>query len=71
MKLTLPTPKPWQRKVLFVLAILPALFAVGLFLFIARGQLAFDEARCPYVEGEVREVTATARMREAFDSPQS
>lgn len=40
----------WKRPLLFVLATAPIGLAVFSFVFMARSELAFDEARCPYRE---------------------
>ena len=55
---------PVPRWLLVVVAILPAVLAVGIFAFIARIQLAHDESRCPFREVETREVGADLRVRE-------
>lgn len=57
-------PGGWKRPVLIVLATAPAVVAVGAFVFIVRTELAFDEARCPYVEGEARVLREGLSVRE-------
>lgn len=49
---------------LVVLGVLPAVFAVGIMIFIARFSMAHDEARCPFREVETREVGPAVRVRE-------
>ncbi|UJR78223.1 hypothetical protein [Sandaracinus amylolyticus] len=60
-KRRIPMPPRW---LLFVLGILPAVLAIGIFAFIARFQLAHDEARCPFEERETRDVASGLRVRE-------
>lgn len=57
----IPLPPRW---VLMVLGGLPALLAIGIFVFIARFQLAHDEGRCPFHEVETRVVSPDLRVRE-------
>jgi hypothetical protein len=52
------------RWVLFPLGVLPAVLAVGIFVFIARFSMAHDEARCPFHEVELRDLVAGVRVRE-------
>ena len=57
----IPLPPRW---VLMVLGMLPAVLAIGIFVFIARFQLAHDEGRCPFHELETRDLTPDLRVRE-------
>ncbi len=54
----------WKRPLLIVLATAPILVAVGAFVFMARTELAFDDASCPYAEGETQHVRAGVSVRE-------
>lgn len=58
------SPGGWKRPVLIVLATAPVLVAVGALVFIVRSELAFDEERCPYVDGEARVVREGLSVRE-------
>ena len=55
---------PWIKRLLFVLAIAPAIGAIVIFALIARSELAHDESRCPYSEAELREITPHKSIRE-------
>lgn len=57
----IPLPPRW---VLVLLGTLPAILSIGIFLFIARFQLAHDETRCPFREVETRDVAPGLRLRE-------
>lgn len=49
---------------LVAIGVLPAFFAVGIFVFIARIGIAHDESRCPFHEVETRVVSAQVSVRE-------
>jgi hypothetical protein len=51
-------------KWLVAIGVLPALLAVGIFVFIARFSIAHDEVECPFHEVETRTVAEGARIRE-------
>lgn len=48
---------------LVLIAILPALLAIGVFIFVARYEIAHDDARCPFQEVRSAQV-AGATVRE-------
>lgn len=54
----------WKRPILIVIATAPILVAVAAFVFMARTELAFDEASCPFVDGEARGVSEGVSVRE-------
>ncbi len=54
----------WRRPILIVVATAPLLVVVFAFVFMARSELAFDESRCPYEEGNVRVVRDGVSVRE-------
>lgn len=56
--------KGWKKAVLVGLAVAPIGFAILAFVFMARSELAFDEARCPFEEREVRDVAPGIRVRD-------
>ncbi|MBX3275541.1 MAG: hypothetical protein KF729_35100 [Sandaracinaceae bacterium] len=56
--------KGWKKAALVALATAPIGLAILSFVFMARSELAFDEARCPFVEREVRDVADGVRVRE-------
>lgn len=58
MKLRIP------RWVLILVATLPAIVAIGIFVFIARFSMAHDESRCPFREVETRVVGPDTVVRE-------
>ena len=53
-----------RKAVLVVIATAPIGLAIFSFVFMAQSELAFDEATCPYVEVEVRQVQAGVHVRE-------
>ncbi len=53
-----------RKAVLVVIATAPIGLAIFSFIFMARSELAFDEATCPFVEREVRQVAEGIRVRE-------
>ena len=55
---------PIPRWLLFVVAVFPAVLAIGIFVFSARFQMAHDEGRCPCHEVETREVAPGLAVRE-------
>jgi hypothetical protein len=59
-----PFLRGWRRVVAIVLATAPIGVLVFVLIFVARTELAFDEERCPYVEGELRSVAAGVAIRE-------
>ncbi len=59
-----PENRGWKRPLLIVLATAPIGAMLLFFVFMARNEAAFDEARCPYGEdGEVRLVREGVRVR--------
>lgn len=46
---------PLWVKIMVVVGALPAIFAVGIFIFLSRYSMAFND-QCPYVEVETRDV---------------
>ena len=52
------------RWALVVLGVLPAVAAIGIFVFIARFSMAHDETRCPFHEVETRAVGEQVSVRE-------
>ncbi len=54
----------WKRPILIVLATAPIGIIVFSMLFMGRSELAFDEARCPFEEGELRIVNERVSVRE-------
>lgn len=54
----------WKRPILIVLATAPIGLAIFSFVFMARSELAFDETRCPFRNGEVRLVREGVSVRE-------
>lgn len=54
----------WKRPILIVIATAPILLAVGAIVFMARTELAFDEASCPFLDGEARVVREGVSVRE-------
>ncbi len=54
----------WKKAVLVGLAVAPIGFAILAFVFMARSELAFDEATCPFEEREVRDVAPGVRVRD-------
>lgn len=54
----------WKRPILIVLATAPAVAIVAMLAFMARSEIAFDESRCPYVEGATRLVHEGVAVRE-------
>lgn len=55
---------PIPRWVLVLVATIPAILAIGIFLFIARFSVAHDESRCPFREVETRVVGTAVVVRE-------
>lgn len=56
--------RSWKWPFLFVLATAPiAIIAFSMF-FMAQNELAFDEVRCPFEEGETRLVSPGVSVRE-------
>ena len=56
--------KGWKRPILIVLATLPIGLIAFIMLFMARSEMAFDEARCPFEQGELRLVREGVAVRE-------
>lgn len=56
--------KGWKQPILFVLATLPLGIIAFIMVFMARSEVAFDEARCPFEEGELRLVRQGVSVRE-------
>lgn len=56
--------KSWQRPILIVLATAPIGIIAFIMFFMMRSEWAFDEARCPFEEVELRLVHEAASMRE-------
>ncbi|MCB9593140.1 MAG: hypothetical protein H6719_10440 [Sandaracinaceae bacterium] len=56
--------KGWKKAALVALATAPIGFAILAFVFMARSELAFDEATCPFEEREVRDVGPGVRVRD-------
>jgi len=56
--------KSWKRPILIVLATLPIGLIAFIMLFMARSEVAFDEARCPFEQGELRLVREGVAVRE-------
>ncbi len=56
--------KGWKKAALVALATAPIGFAILSFVFMARSELAFDEATCPFEERELRDVEAGIRVRD-------
>lgn len=54
----------WKRPILIVLATAPIAFIVVSMLIMARSELAFDDARCPFQPGEERIVNQQVTVRE-------
>ncbi len=54
----------WKRPLLIVLATAPIAALAFIVIFVGRGNIAFDESRCPYREHELREVSETIDVRE-------
>jgi hypothetical protein len=55
---------PWWLPVLVVLGALPAVFAIGIFVFLMRSGCAHDESRCPFHDVETRALDAHASVTE-------
>jgi hypothetical protein len=56
--------RPLRRAVLVTLGVAPAVVAVFVFVFMARSEVAFDEATCPFVNGATRTVAEGVAVRE-------
>ena len=54
----------WKKPLLVTVAVAPIGLAILAFVFMVRSELAFDEATCPFVEREVRELAPGIRVRE-------
>ena len=53
-----------NKAALVIIATAPIGLAIYAFVFMVRSELAFDEAACPYVERETRDVDDGVRVRE-------
>ena len=53
-----------KKAALIVIATAPIGLAIYVLVFMVRSELAFDEAACPYVEREMRDVEDGIRVRE-------
>jgi len=69
-----PGLAPKKRRALFIAARFAAagmvLSVLGIFAFILRSERAHDEARCPFVAGEVRDVDPGVQVQEQWRSCQ-
>lgn len=53
-----------KKAALVIIATAPIGLAIYAFVFMAQSEVAFDEATCPFVEREIRDVEAGVRLRE-------
>ncbi|GAB5549860.1 MAG: hypothetical protein RLP09_04540 [Sandaracinaceae bacterium] len=56
--------RAWKKPLLVTLALAPAVVLIGSMILMARSEMAFDEATCPYEERETRQVADGVRVRE-------